>query len=734
MNNPIHLKFSRREIAVVFVIIALAFAYRVVIIWDRAVAPQNAGYFDPLPNGSDQLKYYSTIFGFRTGTYPPPTFHYQPGISYFLIGLTSLIGSTNLLIIRLSLAAFSAINCGLLYAVARLAFDSRRIGIIAATLLAFYPVSAFYDTDLVITSQAIILLTIALFGALWMYRMPRYWIGAILLGFVIGFGAITRLEIAVSAFALTAWLFVVRLTGKSSLLPFVLTLLVTVGFIAPVVLHNRQGEADFLITPVGMTEIYRGFNRDANGIYFVSRADFTTRFDYFHYLALDVQLGPLRFIELVLRKTGLFFSATEAGNNLNYIISGKNVSPVLRFNPLDFRVLIVLTGFGIVALWREKRAILLPFLVVCGGMFVMTMLIWIEARIRAPIIVAMIPLAAYGVDNLWQGIRRPTFWRQNLLLVAVMVITLTLSWVAENNLPRKVTTGSLPQNAQRVNALYNDELRLVGYRIEDQYTDRGHFEPFRPYVVTLYWMVERPTSIDYSYALKFVIESQAIDQFDHPLGYVNYPQIGTSDWKVGTIYVEHVGMAVRTFDVTTEISGHLWLEVYPERNAEQLFEPVGVGASPLELAHPAVMWGSGLFPTLNPALINIQPDVNFGDLLVLEGWLLPSEGHPGEIATITLGWQTTSNQIRDSYIIGVYFQNANGDYIANNDSPPRSGQLLTNSLPPLYQFEDERNVVLPETPGTYQIYVGVYRQYDGIRLAVNNSTETLVPIGVIQVK
>ena len=75
-----------------------------------------------------------------------------------------------------------------------------------------------------------------------------------------------------------------------------------------------------------------------------------------------------------------------------------------------------------------------------------------------------------------------------------------------------------------------------------------------------------------------------------------------------------------------------------------------------------------------------------------------------------------------------------GEYVANNDSPPLSGQLLTNSLPPLYQLEDERTVTLLETPGIYQIYVAVYRQSDGIRLDVNNSAETLVPIGVIQVE
>ena len=147
-----------------------------------------------------------------------------------------------------------------------------------------------------------------------------------------------------------------------------------------------------------------------------------------------------------------------------------------------------------------------------------------------------------------------------------------------------------------------------------------------------------------------------------------------------------------------------------------------------------MVWGTGLFPTLDPALIDAQPDVNFGDLLVLQGWSLPEKGRPREVTTITLGWQTTSTQIRDSYVIGVYFQNTEGEYVANDDRPPRSGDLLTNSLPSLYRLEDERNVTLPETPGVYQIYVAVYRQNDGIRLVVNNTSETLVRIGLIGIE
>lgn len=723
-------QFTKRDLLIVLLIILIAFSYRAMIIWDRAIAPDNSGAFNPLPEGADQSTYYNSIFSFREGTYPPPTFHFQPGMSYFLIGLTALIGSTDLLTIRLALAVLAAINCGLLYAVAQLAFENRRVSIIAAVLLAFYPVAAFYDTDLVITSQAVILLTIAVLGAFWMLRMPRRWVGALLLGFVIGAGAITRLEAGVAALALAGWVFLVQLRARKSLLPFALTALAALAFIAPVALHNRQGGADFLLTPVGTTEIYRGFNRDANGVYVISRADVTTGFEYPHYLGLDVQLEPVRFVGLMLRKLGLLLSATEPGNNLSYPEAGEAISPALRLNPLDFRVLIVLAAFGLMPVWRDKRKMLMPFLIVGVVMLLMTMLIWIEARIRTPIIVAMIPLAAYGINDLWLNGRTAAYWRKRVPLVGLLLVGLLAAWTAENYLPRDVTVPTLPADATPVGALYNDELRLVGYDIEDQYTPAGRIEPFRPYVVTLYWMLEQPTDIDYSYALKLVVDDALVDQFDHPLGYVNYPWVGTSEWEPGRIYVEHVGMTTRRFDDPAEISGHLWLEVYPERDTSRLLEPVGSGASPLELARPAVMRGEGMFETLD-AVAADMPDQRFGDLMTLDAWSLPETGETGQPVNVTLGWRTTDTQIEDSHAIGLYLQNENGEFVTNFDSPPRGGRLLTSSLPTNYRLEDARTIMLPATPGDYRVYVAVYRQSDGLRLPLNDTGDTMALIGTI---
>ncbi|MGQ9889931.1 MAG: hypothetical protein ACUVSX_15810 [Aggregatilineales bacterium] len=754
MSQPRYFQFTRRNIVAALLIVLLAFGYRAVIIVERAAAPDHSGAFDPLPPGSDQLTYYSNVFGYRAGTYPPRTFFYQPGMPYLLIGLTELIGTTDLATIRFALAALAALNCGLMIAMTQLALGRAAVSHLAGLLLALYPVAAFYDTDLVIASQATFLLTLTLFGALWLERgAPRAWIGAVLMGAAAGIGAIMRLEVGVVSAALGVWL-LWRRGLRRALLPLALAALAGAVFVLPVVLHNRAGGADYAITPVGPTEIYRGWNRDATGVYQATRADLTTRVEPLYYLLLDAQLEPRRIIELALHKVGLFVSRNEAGNNLNYVLSGKNVSTVLRLNPLDFRALLVGAAVGMMALWRDERPTLLLFLLACAAMFAMTLLIWVEARIRLPIIAALIPCAAYGVWRVvtaLRGLARPINLRRVAregpaqrgkrnsaakfaIVFFALIASLGLAAAAEHNLPNPITRSALPPDAQPVNAVYDDMLRLVGYKIQEQYSPAGYFQPFRPYVVTLYWDVLKPTTIDYSFTLKFLVNGEPLDEFDYPIGAVSYPERRTSVWLPGTIYVEHVGMAVRRFDAPQEISGYLFLTVYPERDFERAVTAAGASLPHLVLARPAVMWGDGAFTTLDAEADAIRPELVFGDLLALQAARVPAGGPPGTELDVVLGWRRSAVPIRDNYAVGVYLQDEAGAFVANFDTPPRNGLLLTSSLPPHYRLEDTRAITLPQTPGVYRVYVAVYHQGSGDRLRINGTSETLGLIGSLEVR
>ena len=82
------ISLTRRDALTLLGIVLLAFAYRMVILAERAAAPPEIGAIDPLPGGSDQRTYYHQALAFATGEFPPRTFYYQPGIAYYLRGVS----------------------------------------------------------------------------------------------------------------------------------------------------------------------------------------------------------------------------------------------------------------------------------------------------------------------------------------------------------------------------------------------------------------------------------------------------------------------------------------------------------------------------------------------------------------------------------------------------------------------------------------------------------------------
>jgi len=739
--------FDRRDILIALAIILVAFAYRAAIIVDRAEASAAISAWNPLTTGGDQGVYYGSIAKFHEGTWPPPTFFFQPGMSWFLIGASALVGTDDLAVLRLLLAALAALNCGLMVAIVRLAFGDRSIAVLAGLLLAFYPVGAFYDTDFVITAQAMQLVTLGLFGILWLWRYPRNWTGAVLFGLSFGALAVTRFELIALAPVMAFWLWF-KSRQRRVVFQMALATAIAVAVMLPTILRNAENHAGYLITPTGLAEIYRGNNRDADSTYGGGQASATTTFDYLYFLGQDIQLSIPRFIELELHKIGLYLSAEEPGNNLNYTISGKQISAVLQANPLDFNILTALFIFSLIVLWHNKEQTASLFSLMAGILMLTTLLIWVEARIRTPVIVVMIPVIAYGIVNVVRSIVRVLrssgaaggrlrtrqlldVLRPFLIPAGATLLILIPAGFAERNLPLPVTIDSLPSNIPAINATYDGTLELVGWHIEEQYTQAGTIQPRRPYVVTLFWKLLKPTTIDYSYSFGFFVNDQRITGFDRPIG-VSYPHTPTSQWDTAHIYVEHVGLEKANFDGPTAITGHLLMSVFSNNMGVAPIAPQGVAGHPgqLELAQPALIWEHGALPAELPT--NIEP-TNFGNTLTLKSWLFALAAHTGENVPVTLGWQTADTPIERSYSLAVYVFSSSGDFVGQADSPPHNGALLTSSMPTAYSFADVKVVTMPATPGTYSLYVGAYDNLTNERLAVFGGKDNLKKIGEIVV-
>ena len=294
-------------------IVALAFGYRLVIMADRAAAPNEESFWDPLPAGNDQSAYIQQLNELRSGDFPAGPFYFQPGIVYILGAVAAIAGTTDLLALRLIQAALASLNCGLMAVVAWQITDRRRAGLIAGALLALYPVGACYDTDFVITSQAVIIATMMLACTRLAECRPGNLAAPLCLGLLTGFGAITRFELIAPGLVCAVWLL-----RRRSARHLLLALAGAAIIIAPIALHNRAGGSSHLISSEGPRLLYQGNNRDTAGVYGPSNASRTTKLDYFHYLLQDIALEPVRFAQLWLRKATLFLSDIEYGNNLDF--------------------------------------------------------------------------------------------------------------------------------------------------------------------------------------------------------------------------------------------------------------------------------------------------------------------------------------------------------------------------------------------------------------------------------
>ena len=705
-----------------------------VVLAERAAAPPELGAIDPLPEGSDQGTYFYQARAFATGDFPPSTFYYQPGMAYYLRGVMLFTGSESLIVLRVVGIFLAALNCGLMVAIGWLATGRRAVGYLAGGILAIYPVVAFYDTDLVITSQAVILTTLQLLGTILLWRRPQQWWAALLLGVAAGAAVVTRIQAAIFAPVFSLWLLALR-RDRRSFLQVSLATIVALLIVMPFILHNRKGGSNsYSITPYPLIAVYRANNRDASGTYAPSNAAFTTVNNYLDYLRKDIHLDPLRFTDLQLYKTALFLSDHEPGNNLNYQLNGVKLSQALTINPLEFPMILAAFLFGVLQLFHKRNLALSTLLLLAGlAFFLAIMSESVLARFIQPIIIIFVPAAAFGIISILDAYRsaklRRLLVRSLPFLLGIGILNTAVTYGTQH-LPRDPVVATLPSGAIAQNLMYDDALELVGWQFRDEYSPRNVMKPFRPWVVTLYWRLHQPVEIDYSFSLKYLQEDDELVSIDYPLGYIVYPRIFTSGWETGPIYVEHVALSVKKFDVPYEQTGRVEFRVYPEQEWQNLLPAIDVNGSDqgdIILSRPAIRLGDGI-----SEIESDETQIHFGEELVLRGWRLPEHGMAGETVEILTAWRTDEQQIFHSLTFSLHlFQDEVS--IANIDDIPRAGTLETYSLPPNYLFDDRISLPLPEVAGAYQFHLCVYESTSKERLISSEGEHNCVNLGEINI-
>jgi hypothetical protein len=107
-----------------------------------------------------------------------------------------------------------------------------------------------------------------------------------------------------------------------------------------------------------------------------------------------------------------------------------------------------------------------------------------------------------------------------------------------------------------------------------------------------------------------------------------------------------------------------------------------------------------------------------GDRIALQGYSLPPDGDPGETVTLSLYWQALDNVLED-YSLFIHVMDENGQLAAQHDGPPRNGEFLTSTWPQVAPVRDDIAIKLPDRPGIYQVYMGLYHSGTRDRLPVD---------------
>ncbi|MFQ5700349.1 MAG: glycosyltransferase family 39 protein [Acidobacteriota bacterium] len=372
--------------------------------WQQAIAPQEVWN-----------RWYGKVFH-QEPLYPyliASSYLFLPRVPLTVIVIQSLLGAAGCVFIFLAARRLAPAGAALA----------------AGVLAAFYGPFLFYES-LLLRDTILIPLHALLLWVLVMARDRsgdagawRRWVAG---GLIAGLAFITKASILPFLLLWAVFIGWERRQGgiRHAGLP---VLLMGAGFavaISPVVARNLAVGAPVLqMTTRGPVEFINGNNRWYRGIGWFDGADErVSRYARRVLTSTDDRLlptilhvvhdwsdAPAGYLGLQARKLGFFFAPFEMPNNASYSYFRQR-SPFLRYGTITFFWLSPLAVVGLIASLKRRRemAILYLFLVVGIGF---TILFYVIARFRAPLMPAMMILAGSGVWAIVSAIRRPTAHR-----------------------------------------------------------------------------------------------------------------------------------------------------------------------------------------------------------------------------------------------------------------------------------------------------------------------------------
>ncbi len=391
--------------------------------------------------------------------------------------------------------------------------------------------------------------------------------------------------------------------------------------------------------------------------------------------------------------------------------------------------LFTLVSAGGCAIWfvrnrRSERAALLAILasyvlIVFIGVVRWTMMTAAsQGRLLFPAISAISLLLWLG----WETMTNFGFWKLDfakfrwtipVFMFVTAIIVPFHDIVPTYSGPQMMSEGQLPADLKRLNVDYGDQLRLIGYRLDET--------PARPDATafTLYWQCLKPMKTDYSiFAIVYGRQLQEVGKRD---AYPYHGLYATSQCQPGQVFADPYRIPL-VHNAQSPTLLRAQIGVKDQATAKELM-PSANGT-----ALPAVIVSVGKLASQENVAHDVRLDYQVGEHIRL---LDANINRSGSGASLELRWQATGTPSED-YMTFVHILDANGKLIGQADGPPLNGDYPTTWWSPNEIITDKRPLSLP--PEADQVTIGLYRLSNGTRLPITSANGQRVPNDEIGVR
>ena len=440
---------EKKELQIVFSILAIGFILRVIYILETQSSPfiQNLFsdskiYFDWAKELSNSNKWFGK-----------EVFFMSPGYPYFLAFIFKFFGPS-LLAVRILQALINTATIFLVYKTTKNLFD-RNTGYVAASITAVYSIFIFFSGAVFGETIQTFFVTAFIYFLSKNQENSRYnkWF---LSGLMLGIASLFRANILIVFPALFIWIAYTFLKSenlKKELKRTLIFLFIGTAIpILPVTLNNYIAGKEFiLLTSNGGINFYLGNNEKALGVYSTPK-DFDFFMDmaginyaqkithreltpsesssYWYKQGLEfISTNPIDAFSLTLKKLLFFFDDDEnpQTSQINIDFFREKYSTLLKI-PLPnfiFIFLFSIAGFyySIKKLNNDKIKLMY---IILATFVVGTILFFVSGRFRIAITPLFISFAAFGMINLYNAIKRKDF---NQIVIPVAAAALMFALV-----------------------------------------------------------------------------------------------------------------------------------------------------------------------------------------------------------------------------------------------------------------------------------------------------------------